>query len=220
MKLQGLYLTKYIRMDEQSSREKVMVVRTKDLFFEGKWEGLRDNNIEKYLEIITTKYEFVERSIAEYDDSYQQIIPYLVFHHQDSFFVIRKLKGSSETRLHHRFMMGVGGHINNEDDGSDILENGIRREWEEEVAYEGTYTKKLVGILNDSSTPVSSVHLGLIYLVTGESDQIQSAEPDKMSGEFVHLNNLRDYYDRMDSWGQIVVRWLEQGKPESGGVFR
>jgi len=206
-------------MNLDALQEKVMVVESSKLFFKGSWEGLRDSNLDEYLAIITSQYSFLERSLVEYDDSFQQIIPYLVFRHQDSYFVIQKLKGSSETRLHHRYMIGVGGHINEDDDGPAVLEHGIKREWEEEVYYQGTYRKKLIGLLNDSSTPVSSVHLGLVYLVEGEHDKISSAEPEKMRGFFVHKDNLRKYYEGMDSWGQIVVRWLEQGEPVTNGVF-
>ncbi|MEI6222153.1 MAG: hypothetical protein WCP97_05290 [bacterium] len=208
-------------MNPETLQEKVLVVPSSKIYIDGKWEGMLTSKVEKYLDVIHTEHFFLSRELAEFDPTHQQIIPYLVFRSGKQYFVIKKLKGSSEKRLHQKFMMGVGGHINEEDSGvgENILEAGIKREWEEEVLYSGNYTKRLVGILSDSKTPVSEVHLGLVYLVEGDSHEIDTAEPEKMSGELVHESDLRQYYENMDSWGRIIIRWIEQGQPVGDEVF-
>ena len=67
--------------------------------------------------------------------------------------------------------------------------------------------KKLVGILNDDSRPVESVHLGLVYSFVGDSPDISIKEKDKMQGEMVDLKNIGEYIkDTEGAWIQIVYK--------------
>jgi predicted NUDIX family phosphoesterase len=80
----------------------------------------------------------------------------------------------------------------------------MRREWEEEVEYRGQFEAKLLGLMNDDSSPVSRVHLALVFLVDGDSPQIAIRETDKLSGELLSLAEMRIFYLEMESWSQIV----------------
>ena len=144
----------------------------------------------------------------------QQIIPYCVVHHphDGTYLLTRRLRRSSEQRLHHLYSLGVGGHINPGDGaGGDPLVGGLQREWAEEVICESPATARLVAMLNDDSTPVSRVHLGLVFLVQPTLDTTSVREVEKLEGESLSLSAMRRHYLSMESWSQLVFDDLVAG---------
>lgn len=67
---------------------------------------------------------FLERPQAEEDPTHRQIIPYAVVRHRGRFFLMRRTKGGGEARLHDRYTLGVGGHINPQDVGGNPVLDG------------------------------------------------------------------------------------------------
>ena len=175
--------------------EKVLVVPSDILFKQGRWQGLKKDNLDYYLDLIKNNYQFKRRGDVETDDSFQQIIPYIVFSCKDKFFIYKYLGGAGEKRLHDTYQIGVAGHINQIDvNGGNILEEGMMRVWNEEVDYKGNLLeKKLVGILNDDSGDVEKVHLGMVYSFVGDSPEISIKEKEKMQGEMVNLKDIQEY---------------------------
>ncbi|OGZ69183.1 MAG: hypothetical protein A3D44_02385 [Candidatus Staskawiczbacteria bacterium RIFCSPHIGHO2_02_FULL_42_22] len=187
--------------------EKVLVVPADIIFKDGRWQGLKKDKPEHYLDVIRNNYQFRRRGDVETDPSWQQIIPYMLFSCKDKFFIYKYLGGAGEKRLVDSYQLGVGGHINQVDSGNgDILEAGAMREWNEEVEYRGNFLeKKLVGILNDDSRPVESVHLGLVYHFIGDSPEISIKEKDKMQGEMVNLKDIPGHIKNTEgAWIQVV----------------
>jgi predicted NUDIX family phosphoesterase len=185
--------------------EHVLVVARDDLFADGAWHGFVDQQLDRYRQIFGERSFFMPRAEVEDDPSYQQIIPYVVFRHEDRYLLTRRLKASSEKRLRQLYSLGVGGHINPGDlDHGDPVQDGLRREWEEEVEYEGHFQAQLLGLINDDSSPVSRVHLGVVFVVEGDSPEIRIRETDKLAGELLTLEEMRIYYLEMESWSQIV----------------
>lgn len=192
--------------------EHVLCVKRDDIFPNGAWHGFIDTGLERAEEIIRSRHFFMPRAEVEEDPSYQQIIPYVVFRHGGRYFLTRRLKASSEKRLHQQYSLGVGGHINPGDlDHGDPIDDGMRREWAEEVEYDGHFEARLLGLMNDDSSPVSSVHLALVFLVDGDSPEIAIRETDKLSGELLTLEEMRIFYLEMESWSQIVYDRLRPG---------
>src|ERR1700732_5004365 len=95
--------------------EEVLVVPREEIFPDGAWHGFIDTEPERYLSIIAERRQFRPRGEVENDPEFQQIIPYVVFRHDDRYFLPRRLKQSSEKRLRHLYSLGIGGHINRED---------------------------------------------------------------------------------------------------------
>ena len=152
------------------------------------------------------------RAAVEDDPGFQQIIPYVVFRHRDRYLLTHRLRASSERRLRKQYSLGVGGHINPGDlEGGDPIQDGLKREWEEEVIYQGSFEAKLLGLLNDESSPVSKVHLGVVFLVDGDSPDIAIRETTKLAGELLTLEEMRIYYLGMESWSQMVYDRLLKG---------
>lgn len=187
--------------------EQILVVKSETIFKNGKWQGLKTDNLDYYLDLIKNNCEFKRRGDMENDASWQQIIPYIVFNYQDKYFLYKYLPKAGEQRLVDSYQLGVGGHINPIDgENENILEAGMMREWEEEVDFKGNILeKKLVGILNDDSRPVEKVHMGLVYEFLGDSPNISIKEKDKMVGELVSLSKIGEYINGNHGvWVQIV----------------
>jgi predicted NUDIX family phosphoesterase len=150
---------------------------------------------------------------VEEDPAYLQIISFVVFRFGDRYFLTKRLRASTERRLRQRYSLGVGGHLNPGDHaGGDVIDGGMRREWDEEVDYDGTFVSRLVGVLNDSSAPVSRVHLGLVFLADGSTPDIRIREVKKLSGELLTLDEMRIYYLDMEGWSQLVYDRLAAGE--------
>ncbi|OGZ79297.1 MAG: hypothetical protein A2312_00740 [Candidatus Staskawiczbacteria bacterium RIFOXYB2_FULL_32_9] len=187
--------------------EKVLVVKSDIIFKEGIWQGLKKDNLEYYLDLINKNYEFKRRGDVEEDNSYQQIIPYILFSFEDKFFAYKYLANAGEQRLvNNNYQLGIGGHINKDDIVSDknILDQGMMREWQEEVDFKGNLLqKKLVGIINDDSGPVEKVHLGLVFHFVGDSLDINVIETDKMEGKLFELKEIENNLS-YSPWMKVV----------------
>jgi len=185
--------------------EHVLVVRREDIFPDGAWHGFVDEGLERCQKVVREGSFFMPRAEVEEDPGYQQVIPYVVFRHQDRYFLTRRLRASSERRLRQQYSLGIGGHINPGDlSGGDPISDGLKREWEEEVDYRGTFEARLLGLINEDSSPVSRVHLGVVFLVDDDRPEIAIRETDKLSGELLTLDEMRIFYLGMESWSQIV----------------
>lgn len=195
-----------------AASEQVLCVKREDIFPDGAWHGFVSDRLERHQAVIREHHFFMARAKVEDDPNYQQIIPYVVFRHGDQYFLTHRLRASSEKRLRKQYSLGVGGHINPGDlDAGDPIQDGLKREWEEEVIYEGSFDARLVGLLNDDSSPVSKVHLGVVFLVDGDTPRIAIRETDKLAGELLTLEQMRIYYLGMESWSQMVYDRLASG---------
>jgi predicted NUDIX family phosphoesterase len=196
------------------SSEQVLCVKREDIFPDGAWHGFVSDGLERHQKVIREHHFFMARADVEDDPNYQQIIPYVVFRHGDRYFLTHRLRASSERRLRKQYSLGVGGHINPGDlEGGDPIQDGLKREWEEEVIYEGSFDAHLIGLLNDESSPVSKVHLGVVFLVDGDRPEIAIRETQKLAGELLTLSDMRIYYLGMESWSQMVYDRLALGAP-------
>ncbi len=185
--------------------EQVLCVKREDIFPDGAWHGFVSENLDGHQQTIRERHFFKPRAEVENDPTYQQIIPYVVFRHDDRYFLTHRLRASAEKRLRKQYSLGVGGHINPGDlDAGDPILDGLKREWQEEVVYDGRFEARLLGFLNEDSSPVSKVHLGVVFLVDGDTPNIRIRETDKLAGELLTLEEMRMFYLAMESWSQIV----------------
>ncbi len=178
---------------------------------------MRDTGVQDILERLGNSARFRPRAGVEDDPAFQQIIPYIVFRHGERYLLTKRLKASSERRLHHLYSLGVGGHINPPDDvHADPILHGLRREWQEEVNYPGPVAHKLLGLIKDDTTPVGQVHLGLVFLLEGDDPTIEIREQGKLEGALLRLEEMRAYYLDMESWSQILYDYLVSHPVELG----
>jgi predicted NUDIX family phosphoesterase len=164
---------------------------------------------------------FVERRWAEKDSSLKQIIPYTLLVHREELFLLKRLGKGGEARLHGKLSLGVGGHVNPVDlDGADVLDAGCRRELEEEVAIRAPYALSTVGVINDDSSDVGSVHFGLVNVARCETPDVAVRETDMLEGGFVARAALREMArnerERFETWSALIVDRLDEALAGAG----
>lgn len=182
--------------------EDVMVIKTSDVttLFRGRTFDLIVDTAPEILAVIDRSHFFVLRADAEVSPQWRQIIPYVVVTHGRDVFTLRRTTKQSETRLHHKVSIGIGGHIN---PGHDIIE-GLHKELDEEIAIDGDYDLDFAGILNDESTDVGRVHLGVVYVLRTSTKEVRVVETEKMTGEWMPRAALAPLRQAMESWSQIA----------------
>jgi len=188
--------------------EHIMVVKRSDLFANDSWQGVRTEGIESYLETIYTKHTFLPRPAMENDPTYKQIIPYVIFVHDNKLFLMQRALTASETRLRNKRSLGIGGHVRQEDIEDKNLLEWATREFNEEVSYTGSLEMEFIGLLNDDSNDVGKVHCGLVMLAHGDSSDIK-VQSELKSGTLVPISECFIHYDELESWSQMVLTALK-----------
>lgn len=198
--------------------EWILVVKRSSLFPDGAWQGLKAVDFTAFAKLIKENQEFLPREQMETNPEYKQIIPYLIFSYQETYFLMQRQAKASETRLQNKYTLGIGGHIRHEDlqEGATNLRQGFsghaifdwaKREFNEEINYAGTLDITPIGILNDDSNDVGKVHIGLVLLLQGNSDQI-SVKSELKSGRLVSLEECMNYKESMETWSQTCLKVL------------
>ncbi len=200
-----------LQTQKQKLSELILVVKTSYLFPNGIWQGLKTTDIEQYKHIIDHRKEFLPRYLMEQDQTYKQIIPYLVFTHNNKFFLMQRQTNASEKRLQNKYSLGIGGHIRQEDMQKKSIFAWAEREFHEEINYQGNLTIEPLGALNDDSNDVGKVHLGLVLLLHGDSDRI-SIKSELKNGKLVTLSSCITAADTMESWSQLILPHLKESK--------
>lgn len=179
----------------------------------GVFQGL-SLEVEKYLPVVTAtaQVRYLNRSEAEQDKRFKQLIPYALIVCGDKILRYRRGKGGQETRLHGLFSVGVGGHISEEDSG--LFSSGIgyhdamRRELKEEVDIEVTQDSA-VAVINDDSTEVGLVHLGIVHVVQVADESLANRRSGIVSPEFVPMSEAVKTPDAYESWSRFCLENLD-----------
>lgn len=174
------------------------------------WLGIRDLGEDRLAGLIRTDGSFRPRSEMEADPAWKQVIPYPVLRDGDGWYLMRRTKAGGDARLHDRYSIGVGGHVNPADGGLDgDLGGALRREWHEELVVDFMPAFRFIGLLNDDTTAVGQVHLGLVYEGDAAGRPVAIRETDKLSGAFASSAEVTAVSDRLETWSRIAFEWLE-----------
>ncbi len=194
--------------------ENVLVI-TRSLFDElGAFEGFCDRAADYLPSILDPQNNhFLQRDLAEDDPSHKQIIPYAIFHCGDSVLHYYRGGGSGEKRLASKGSIGIGGHINDTDHAAASLDKdtysvGVEREIEEELNIGCGYTQKIIGLINDDSNDVGKVHLGVVHLVSLDSQDVQAGEDNIADLSFRTLAELQADSDQLETWSALCLEHL------------
>lgn len=179
----------------------------------GVFQGL-SLEVEKYFPVLTAQsnVRYLNRREAEQDKRYKQLIPYALIIHGDRILRYRRGKGGQETRLHGLYSVGVGGHISEEDTGLFSTGPGyheaMRRELMEEVAIDVT-KEMAVAVINDDSTEVGYVHLGIVHVVYVADKAIANGRDGIVGAEFVPLSEAVKNPEAYESWSRFCLENLD-----------
>jgi predicted NUDIX family phosphoesterase len=174
-----------------------------------KKKGLIKGNIDVLKRIVQDGL-FHRRNDLEEDPAFKQIIPYAIISNKESFYLFKRTSRQTEKRLHNKFSLGVGGHMNPENSmGSkeQYLIDELKREFYEEVRLlNGCLIEDIefIGFINDDTIPVGRVHIGLLYNIHVSNKEVYINETDKMTADWTDKSNLAEFYEGMETWSKIT----------------
>ena len=196
--------------------ENVLVVR-RSLFDElGSFQGLNFEP-QKYLDALLSRGNnfFIPRAAAENDPAHKQIIPYAIIACGDRILHYVRGKKAGEQRLVAKGSIGIGGHMNDEDESlfawdEKAYRAGVEREVSEEIKIETNFEDRIVALLNDDTTEVGRVHLGIVHVFRLNEPKVEKHEAMITSLAFLTKDELRARRDILETWSQICVDSLDR----------
>ena len=211
---------------------KMTLMRTRD-------HQTYDLSWDTYGYFCSTPSMIADRDYCETDASLLQIIPYIVLykHLGDKLSLLTYVrgKGGTETRLHDKLSVGLGGHIEempNKPEGLDaVIYRAAVRELEEELGtsyVSDTLKESMANILlasrlnrdhtilgnpptlyHSRATPVDEVHLGVFTLVPVTDENLSmDLEKGVIEGaSWMPFSELTNEstYTRLETWSKAVV---------------
>jgi predicted NUDIX family phosphoesterase len=191
--------------------ENVLVVR-RSLFDElGSFHGLSFAP-EKYLSALLSRGNnfFLPRAQAENDPTHKQIIPYALIAHGDTVLHYVRGKKAGEQRLVAKGSIGIGGHMNDSDESLFAWDEaayraGVEREVNEEITIDSPFEDRIVALLNDDTTEVGRVHLGIVHVFRLAAPKVQKREAMITNLAFLKHEQLLAIRDNLETWSQLCV---------------
>jgi len=173
-------------------------------------------DVDRYLPAILDKRNnsFQPRAQAETNPNFKQIIPYVVVTDGKSILHYVRGKKAGEQRLVAKGSIGIGGHINDNDDPtlftnySQAFQDAVKREVCEELAIQDEFDAKPVGLINDDSTEVGRVHFGVVHVLFRTPEKVKKNEQVITQVEFVAIEELKKRREQMETWSQLCLDHL------------
>ena len=199
--------------------ENVLVIR-RSLFDElGSFHGLHFEP-EKYLKAILSRGSnfFIPRPEAETNPAYKQIIPYALIAFKKTVLHYVRGKKAGEQRLVAKGSIGIGGHMNEADESLFAMDEeayraGVEREVNEEIKIDTPFEDRIVALLNDDSTEVGRVHLGIVHIFKLKEPNVQKREAMITGLAFLTKEELMARRESLETWSQICVDTLDKLLP-------
>ena len=196
--------------------ENVLVVR-RSLFDElGSFHGLNFET-EKYLSTLLSRGNnfFLPRAQAEADPTHKQIIPYALIVHGDTVLHYVRGKKAGEQRLVAKGSIGIGGHLNDTDESLFAWDEhayrvGVEREVNEEIKIDAPFEDRIVALLNDDTTEVGRVHLGIVHVFRLAEPRVEKREAMITNVAFLNKDELRARRENLETWSQLCVDSLDR----------
>ena len=196
--------------------ENVLVVR-RSLFDElGSFQGLNFEP-QKYLDAFLSRGNnfFLPRPEAEINPAYKQIIPYALIAFENTIAYYVRGKKAGEQRLVAKGSIGIGGHMNETDESLFALDEaayraGVKREVNEEIKIDSPFEDRIVALLNDDTTDVGRVHLGIVHVFKLPEPKLEKREAMITGLTFLRKEELLARRETMESWSQICLDSLER----------
>ena len=191
--------------------ENILVIK-RSLFDElGNFHGLKFEP-QKYLKAILTRGNnfFLPRAQAENDPTHKQLIPYVILASEDKVLYYVRGKRAGEQRLVAKGSIGIGGHMNESDESLFALDEaayraGVEREVNEEVKINTTFEDRIVALLNDDTTEVGQVHLGIVHVFKLTEPKVEKREAMITGLAFLGKDELVARRESLETWSQLCV---------------
>src|SRR3984893_18395741 len=196
--------------------ENILVIK-RELFDQlGSFQGLQFEP-KRYLDAILSRGNnfFLSRARAETDPGHKQIIPYVLIAHGDKVLHYVRGKKAGEQRLVAKGSIGIGGHLNDTDESlfawdENAYRAGVERQVNEEIKIESPFEDRIVALLNDDTTEVGRVHLGIVHVFRLAEPKVQKREAMITNLSFLNRNQLLALRDNLETWSQLCVDSLDR----------
>jgi len=200
-----------------AQEEKVLVVERRVLEEAGMFQGIMFH-VRHYFDRLFAPGipRFIGRSQAEKDPLYKQIIPYVILTCNGKVLSYVRGKRAGESRLIGQRSIGFGGHVNPPDDMplfADLYETYLaatEREVAEEVSVETGHTDRIVALINDDSTEVGQVHLGIVHHWALQTPSVSRREQMITQMAFMSPHELQAVRDSLENWSRLCLDSLEE----------
>jgi predicted NUDIX family phosphoesterase len=87
---------------------------------------------------------------------------------------------------------------------------GVEREVNEEIHIETPFEDRIVALLNDDSTEVGRVHLGIVHIFKLKEPKVQKREAMITGLSFLKKQELMARHESLEIWSQICVDAIDQ----------
>lgn len=163
------------------------------------------------------------RSVAEHDYNTKQLVVYVVINYRETFLSYQRTPKTTETRLKALHSIGIGGHVNVDDQiqptlfgtqeaaWKDFVLKAVRREVSEEIQIEEAIAQepRLICFVNDDSNDVGKVHFGVVFVMKlGKPSVAIRGERGIGKLNFRTLPELISNRDTLETWSQLLVDFL------------
>jgi predicted NUDIX family phosphoesterase len=197
-------------------QENILVVK-RSLFDElGSFQGLNFQP-QKYLNALLSRGNnfFLSRTKAETDPTHKQIVPYALIAFGNKVLYYVRGKKAGEQRLVAKGSIGIGGHMNDHDESLFAWDEaayraGVEREVNEEIKINTKFDDRIVALLNDDSTEVGRVHLGIVHVFKLAEPKVEKREAMITNLGFLSRDELRTRRDSLETWSQFCVDALDR----------
>src|SRR5213075_640420 len=200
-----------------AATENVLVIR-RSLFDElGSFQGLNFEP-EKYLKAILSRGSnfYIPRPEAETNPGYKQIIPYALIAFEKTVLHYVRGKKAGEQRLVAKGSIGIGGHMAEDSDrflwhstDEETYRAGVEREVNEEIKIDAPFEDRIVALLNDDTTDVGRVHLGIVHVFKVSEPKVEKREAMITGLTFLAKEELLARRQSMETWSQICLDSLD-----------
>ena len=173
---------------------------------------VKDSEARSLSDWIQQNLKSMLRCEAECNPVFKQIIPYVLLEHKPTgrYYMTTRIGG--DERLLDQASLGLGGHV---DEGESIQEC-LWRELNEEIGLSGDDCSEpsLLGYLFNEKNEVDSVHLGMVYRISTECENVSCLEKDKLIGGWFTVNELKEVRDsgHLESWSSTLFDSLLKEK--------
>ena len=190
----------------------------------GRFQGISFDIARYYPAVVTPpNCHYVRRGEAENNPDEKQIIPYALLIHDNNIFAYRRGKRGGENRLHEKYSVGVGGHIEKkdvdffpEDENVDFFPqddmgytNAVFREVNEEVKLGRCDEANCVALINDDSNDVGKVHFGIVHLFRLAEPRIAKKESSITDADLIPIEKTQRNIARYETWSQLCIKNIE-----------
>jgi predicted NUDIX family phosphoesterase len=196
--------------------ENILVIK-RSLFDQlGSFQGLNFET-QKYLAALLSRGNnfFLPRAKAEVDPTHKQIVPYALIAFENKLLYYVRGKKAGEQRLATKGSIGIGGHMNDNDESLFAWDEaayraGVEREVNEEIKIDTIFEDRIVALLNDDSTEVGRVHLGIVHVFKLAEPKVGKREAMITNLGFLSQDELRARRNSLETWSQFCVDALDR----------